>query len=86
MHMNDIQYTLKSLKQLRKINQQDNASIRKLIKALRHFPNCKNVKKLTNHQHPYRLRAGRYRVFFTFDGQIKIVTIEEVKKRDENTY
>ena len=34
----------------------------------------------------FRLRVGRYRVFFDFDGQIKIIAIQEVKKRDERTY
>ena len=50
------------------------------------FPKAKNVKKLTKHQYSYRLRVGDYRVFFEFDGEVKIVTIEEVKKRDERTY
>ena len=31
-------------------------------------------------------RVGNYRVFFNFDGTVHIVSIEEVKKRDENTY
>lgn len=33
-----------------------------------------------------RLRIGRYRVFFDFDGQIRIIAIQEVKKRDEHSY
>jgi len=54
--------------------------------ALAHFPDCGNVKKLTNHAYPYRLRIGNYRVFFSFDGAIRIITIEEVKSRNERTY
>ena len=50
------------------------------------MPNCINVKALTNHKYQYRLRVGNYRVFFNFDGVIHIVSIEEVKKRDERTY
>jgi len=30
--------------------------------------------------------VGNYRVFFEFDGAVRIVSIEEVKKRDERTY
>ena len=45
-----------------------------------------NVKKLTNHAYQYRLRVGQYRVFFDVDSDVKIVAIEEVKKRDERTY
>ena len=54
--------------------------------SLADFPDCANVKKLTNSTHPYRLRVGDYRIFFTFDGVVKIVFIEEVKKRNERTY
>jgi hypothetical protein len=43
-------------------------------------------KKLVNHAHGYRLRVGNYRVFFDFDVAIRIVSIEEVRKRDEQTY
>ncbi len=41
---------------------------------------------MTNHNYDYRLRVGRYRVLFNYDGEIKIVAIMEVKKRDEQTY
>ena len=54
--------------------------------ALVKFPECKNVKPLKNHIYDFRLRVGRYRVFFDFDGQIKIIAIQEVKKRDDRTY
>ncbi|WP_436407202.1 type II toxin-antitoxin system RelE family toxin [Burkholderia diffusa] len=50
------------------------------------MPNCHNVKSLTNHEYGYRLRVGNYRVLFNWDGEIKVVEVEEVKKRDERTY
>ena len=50
------------------------------------MPDCRNVKKLVNHDCQYRLRVGNYRVFFDFDGEIRVVYIEEVKKRDSKTY
>ncbi len=50
------------------------------------FPNCQNIKKLVNHRYSYRLRVGRFRVFFNFDGAIKVVAIEEVQRRNDNTY
>jgi len=34
----------------------------------------------------FRLRVGRYRVFFDYDGQIRIIAIQEIRKRDEHTY
>lgn len=56
------------------------------VQLLATFPDCVNVKKLTNHVYSYRLRIGDYRVFFEFDGAVRIVLIEEVKKRNERTY
>jgi len=51
------------------------------------WPECQNVKHLVNHEYQYRLRVGRYRVFFDTSGDtITIITIQEVKKRDEHTY
>ena len=47
---------------------------------------ARNVKSLTNHEFGYRLRVGSYRVFFDFDGAIRIVSIKEVKKRHGHTY
>jgi mRNA-degrading endonuclease RelE of RelBE toxin-antitoxin system len=53
---------------------------------LSEMPDCINVKVLVNHDYQYRLRVGNFRVFFDFDGVVHIVSIEEVKKRDERTY
>lgn len=50
------------------------------------MPNVQNIKTLINHQYGYRLRVGNYRILFDWDGGVKIVNIEEVKKRDEQTY
>lgn len=33
-----------------------------------------------------RLRGGCYRVIFNHEAEIKIIRIEEVKKRDDRTY
>lgn len=84
--MNDIEYTRKAVKQLSKLQTQDNANIRAECRKLVDMPNCTNVKALVNHEYDYRLRVGNYRVFFNFDGAIRIVSIEEVKKRDGRTY
>lgn len=84
--MNSVNYTAKAAKQLRKLQAQDSKKIRIECDKLSAMPNCINVKALTNHEYEYRLRVGNYRVFFNFDGEIHIVTIQETKKRDENTY
>ena len=84
--MNAIRWHLKALRQLRKLDRQDNAAVRSAVDKLAEMPNCRGVKALVNHLHGYRLRVGRYRVLFDWDGGVRIVEIQEVKKRDENTY
>ena len=85
--MNTIIWKTKAIKQVLKLQRQIAQTIRDEIEEkLPLFPECTGVKKLTNHQYQYRLRVGNYRVFFDFDGEIHIINIEEVKKRDETTY
>ena len=84
--MNSIVWTLKAAKHLRKINRPHQASIRDGISALSAMPDCQNIKSLVNQQYGYRLRVGNYRIFFDWDGEIRIIEIQEIKKRDERTY
>lgn len=85
--MNSIFWQPKALRQLRKIEPKANAQIRTAVTLeLADLSAARNVKALNNHEYGYRLRVGNYRVFFNFDGSVHIVTIEEVKKRDERTY
>ena len=82
--MKNIEWRPKALKQLRKIkDQQTRETIYNAVDELKNFPNCSNVKKLKN-LNEYRLRVGRWRVFFT--DSFEILYIEEVKIRNENTY
>lgn len=85
--MNLIDRMPKAVKQLRKIEKTASKKIRQTVnEELKNLGTARSVKKLTNHQYDYRLRVGNYRVFFDFDGEIRIVSIEEVRKRDERTY
>lgn len=85
--MNSISWTPRAAKQLRKLPPRAQTAIRDdVYDKLSAFPQCSGVKALTNHTNGFRLRVGSYRVFFEFDGMIKLVRIEEVKKRDERTY
>ena len=84
--MNRVQYSTKAMKQLRKIQPHDSKNILEHCRSLSDLATCQNIKRLTNHQYEYRLRVGNYRVFFNHDDGVKIVYIEEVKKRDERTY
>lgn len=85
--MYEIDWKKKARKQLDKIaDRQTRVEIKNAVVTLVDLPKATQVKKLTNHQFGYRLRVGRYRVFFDVAEAIQIVSIEEVKKRDDRTY
>lgn len=84
---NVITWHPRALRQLRKIETRHERQIRAAVNAeLVDLTHARHVKALTNHTYGYRLRVGDYRVFFDFDGAIRIVCIEEIRKRDERTY
>jgi mRNA-degrading endonuclease RelE of RelBE toxin-antitoxin system len=85
--MNTISWKTKALKQMRKLPGNVGSAIRTAVSSeLADLGAARNVKKLVRHEYGYRLRVGNYRVFFEFDGAVRIVSIEEVRKRDEQTY
>ena len=57
-----------------------------LLAANQGFRSVRASSDLVNHRNEYRLRVGRYRVLFDVHTEITIISIEEVRKRDERTY
>ncbi|WP_027794579.1 type II toxin-antitoxin system RelE family toxin [Paraburkholderia acidipaludis] len=84
--MNKINWSPKAAKQARKLDRPVRLQILDAVEGLATMPNVSNVKALINHEYGYRLRVGNYRILFDWDGAIKIVDIQEVRKRDERTY
>jgi len=86
--MNEIVWHNRARKQLKKIPAHYRKAIHDHIDKLEDFPLCPelDLKELKNHSYGYRLRVGRYRIFFDHTDDIKIIEIQEVKKRDERTY
>lgn len=84
--MNTINWTRKAVKQLLKLHSQHQVQIRDAVTALKDMPEVINIKALVGHEYGYRLRVGNYRVLFDWDGTVKVISIQEVKKRDERTY
>jgi len=74
------------VKQLLKLHTLHQGQIRDAVTQLAAMPDVTGVKSLINHSVGYRLRVGNYRVLFDWDGSVKIVSIQEVRKRDERTY
>ncbi|NWC73014.1 type II toxin-antitoxin system RelE/ParE family toxin [Pseudomonas sp. IPO3749] len=84
--MNSIHWTRKSVKQLLRLHTYHQQQVRDAVSALERMPDAANVKALVDYPRGYRLRVGNYRVLFDWDRDIHVVSIEEVKKRDERTY
>lgn len=85
--MYNIDWKKKARKQLDRIGDSDTRKeITAGVATLADWPRAKNVKVLTGHSFGYRLRVGRYRVLFNVADTVQIITIEEVKKRDDRTY
>jgi len=81
-----IEWKNKATKQFLKLPQKQQIQIADGVDVLYNFPNVQNVKALQNHKYQYRLRIGRFRILFNFQKIIQIISIEEIKKRDDNTY
>jgi mRNA-degrading endonuclease RelE of RelBE toxin-antitoxin system len=84
--MYQIEWNPKAFRQLKKIHDTKTlATIKTAVYSLQSWPNCPNVKKLRNRP-GYRLRVGKWRIIFEIEQILKIIEIEEVKKRNEHTY
>jgi len=81
-----IRWSRKASKQLDNIQSSDKKQILSAVDSLSNFPYVGNIKALKNHKYDYRLRVGRYRVLFNNIEKIHIISIEEVRKRDDSTY
>ncbi|MFP6791212.1 MAG: type II toxin-antitoxin system RelE/ParE family toxin [Thalassolituus sp.] len=86
--MFSIEWTKTAVKELRKIQpEKQRTAIFKAVDELSECPiTATNVKALKGHKASYRLRVGRYRVLFDLDEGVRVITIQEVRKRDERTY
>ena len=86
--MNEIIWHNRARKQIKRIPKQYRESIFDCVDQLVTFPKCErlDITELKIHRYNYRLRVGRYRVLFDYTNVVKIIRIQEVKKRDERTY
>ncbi|MHB8772738.1 MAG: type II toxin-antitoxin system RelE family toxin [Syntrophales bacterium] len=82
-----IDWRAKAYKQLHKIRSRKiREELYDAAETLRHWPDCRSVKALTGHEYGYRMRVGDWRILFDVQDRIRIIMIQEVKKRDERTY
>lgn len=84
--MYDIEWTVKAFRQVNKIkDQKAKTKIVDAVETLKNFPGVGNVVRLQSGE-TYRLRVGRWRVIFGVEQKLKIIEVQEVKIRNENTY
>ena len=77
----------KARKQLKKVGDAKTISaIIDAVETLSDSPNADGVKALVNHRCTHRLRVGNFCVLFNALNIVDIISIEEVKKRNERTY
>lgn len=84
--MYKIEWNKKAIKQLKRIPTKYQKAILTAVAGLKDLTTCRNVKTIKDEDYEYRLRVGRYRVLFDYAEVIKIIYIQEVKKRDDRTY
>lgn len=85
--MNTITWMPKAKRQANKIkNATELRAVLDGVQTLENFPDVTGIKHLVNSSIAYRLRVGNWRILFDFDGAARIVSIEEVRKRNERTY
>jgi mRNA interferase RelE/StbE len=79
-------WSKKATKQAKPLEKRSFRAVREAVEGILSWPDCRNVKALAGRD-GYRVRVGRNRVLFAVrEGKMRIIFIEEVKKRDERTY
>ncbi len=81
-----IQWSKKAVRQLLCFPLKERVRISGAVDGLAAWPECRNVKALKDSPFMYRLRVGRYRILFDVETSVRVVSVEEVRKRDESTY
>ncbi|HIY03234.1 MAG TPA: type II toxin-antitoxin system RelE/ParE family toxin [Candidatus Blautia faecipullorum] len=64
------------------IRKQGKKTQERLIKAICRLPDGTDIKKLRG-QEMYRMRVGNYRVLYTVDDGIKVITVENIDNRGD---
>jgi mRNA interferase RelE/StbE len=64
------------------LDKQDKAQRLRIYKAICKLPDGTDIKKIKGHN-LYRLRVGDYRILYSIDEVIKVITIENVDNRGD---
>jgi mRNA interferase RelE/StbE len=78
-----IEITTTAVKQLKRIPEPDNRRIRQRIDDLAADPRPPGAVKLSGMQDAWRVRQGNYRIVYSIDDAITVVTVTRVAQRGE---
>lgn len=87
--MAQISWVGRAVRDLKSLPERDKKFVSKKITALKFYPDLSSldVKKLTDQNGLYRLRAGNYRVIFELSGENSvIIEIQRILRRTSVTY
>jgi mRNA interferase RelE/StbE len=76
-------YTSAAARQLRHLSREIRQSIEETVEGLIHTPRTLHTEKLAGYPNAYRLRAGRYRILYTIEDQVRRVVIYRIAHRRE---
>ncbi|MDR0932147.1 MAG: hypothetical protein LBM70_03900 [Victivallales bacterium] len=88
----EINWQKKATKQLLKLQISTQKRITVAVQKLADSAAWTNVRPMVNYQYSHRLRVGDFRVLFDANttpgepGEIRILDVQEVRKRDDQTY
>lgn len=80
-----IHWSPNAVRQLRNLEPHRQAPIVNAVTTLQQMPDCGNVSALRRHACGYRLLVENCRVLFDWDGGVRIVEIQQTRRRDERT-
>lgn len=64
------------------LKKQDMKTQDRLLKAIYRLPDGTDIKKLQGHDF-YRLRVGNYRILYSINNGVKVITIENIDNRGD---
>lgn len=70
-------------KSFAKLNKSEQIKILKALESLENNPRPKGVKKLKSSLSLYRIRTGNYRIIYSIDNDIVLITVVKIGHRKE---
>ncbi len=78
-----IEITNKAYKELNKLPSKEYPRIRDAINSLANNPHPHNSIKLTDTENEYRMRIGNYRILYTIENKILLITVFKISDRKD---